>query len=332
MADSSYASVFPIPVDAYERSWSESELLVQINESIRIEDVSDLIQKTPFEFWTEWSHEHGERECKRLRNTRYALVRRFECATSEDVAEKEISKNLLYRLYLSLKVIRASKERFVALHYLVGKGNPTVRGSWRNEFDSELLDCEFEFPIRPEDLRELANVARQSLAIFANRTLSVTQAAYSLEIGYRAEFVNVKHLIWVVGLDALFSTDKNTTSAVVKKRISDFLGEDFVMYPDQREIDLPRLIGLSLNDALEEIYKLRNHFAHGTWPDSRWAGKVCRPRALGTGDINYSGMLLEAAVAILRACLRKILNDNELMDMFNNKAKMHAHFAARGIA
>jgi len=249
------------------------------------------------------------------------------------MAEKETSKNQLYRLYLTLKIIRATKERFLVLHYTLGDGNPRVEDSWRNEFDSELLDCEYGFSICPGDLYELARVAPQSLPILGNRTLSVTQAIYNLEIGCRAEFFNVRHLLWVVGLDALFSSKQweHRGADVIKKRIALFLGEDFAIYPDKRELHLPRLIGMSLRDSLDEIYKLRNHFAHGTWPDKSWAGKVCRPRAVGTGDVNYSGILVEAAAATLRGCLRKILSDDEWVSMFNDKKRMNAYFASRGL-
>jgi hypothetical protein len=328
VSNHSFASIFPLPVIAFGSTLRESDLLIRESESIRIEAVSNLIQQTPSNFWINWSYDHGASETNRLRNTQFALVRRFKCSSSNEGLEIEKSKNLLYRLYLSLKVIRATKERFVVLHYKLGHQEPTVRDFWRNEIDSELLDCEFGFSIRPEELCELAQIAQQSLGILGNRTLPVTQATYSLEIGYRAEFFNVQHLLWVIGLEALFSSKerKHQGSDVVKRRVLHFLGNDFLIYPQQRDSELPRLIGISLRDALNEIFVLRHDFAHGTWPASRWAGKVCRPTALGTGYVNYSGMLLEAAAAILRGCLRKILADENLVVMFNEKKRMNAYF------
>ena len=329
----SYASVFPLPVFNFEGGSAPSDLLVKVHDSIRVEDVSKLMQQTPPGFWTDWSFEHGEREAIRLKNTRYALVRRFECVDSEEMAEKETSKNLLYRLYLTLKVICPTKARYLVLHYDLKEENPTIRNTWRNEFDSELLDCEFGFPIRPVALCELAQMARESLDMLGNRTLPVTQATYNFEIGHRAEFVNVRHMLWVAGLEALFSSREwqHQGADVVKKRVGYFLGDNFVIYPDQRELGLPRLIGMSLRDVLGEIFDLRNHFAHGTWPDKGWAGKVCRPTATGVGHINYSGMLLEAAAATLRGCLRKILGDEKWINVFNDKAKMNSYFASRGL-
>ena len=172
-----------------------------------------------------------------------------------------------------------------------------------------------------------------SLEILGDRTLPVTQAVYSLEIGYRAEFFNVQHLLWVVGLDALFSSKKRKHQGadVVKRRVAHFLGDDFLIYPQQRESGLPKLIGMSLTDALDEIFVLRHNFAHGTWPARSWAGKICRPTAFGTGSVYYSGMLLEAAAATLRGCLRKILVDEDLLSMFNEKKRMNGYFQKLGI-
>lgn len=333
MSNQSYASVFPIHVNVFEGRWPESELHTQFCDSIKFEDVSALMEQTPPDFWTTWSHDFGQSETNRLRNTRYALVRRFECAGSEEAFEREKSKKLLYQFYLSLKVIRATKERFVVLPYTLGKGDPIVRDPWRNEFDNQLLDCEFGFPVRPGDLCELARISQQSIGILGDRRLPITQATYNLEIGYRAEFFNVRHLLWVVGLEALFSSRKrgHQGADVVKMRALNFLGEDFAIYDNQRESGLPRLIGISLRDALNEIYVLRNHFAHGTWPQNQWAGKVCRPLVFGTGHVTYSGMLLEAAASILRGCLRKILADDKWVSMFNDKKKMNAYFAELGL-
>jgi hypothetical protein len=325
----SYASIFPLPPDLIDIEWPEPRVLIQLYDSIRIENVSTLFEHTPSEFWTEWSCDFGQNESRRIRNTKYAIVRRFECADSDLAAELENSKHLLYRLYLSLKVVRATEDRFLVLHCTMEQGRVTTRDRWRNEFESKLLDHESGFPKRPEDLDEVARIAQNSLAILGDRTLPVTEAVYSLEIGYRAEFFNVQHLVWVVGLDALFSTDKNTTSAVVRTRIGEFLGEDFVIYPQNRDTDFPRLVGMSVRDSLKEIYDLRNYFAHGTWPNRDWAGKVCRTRVFGTAEVLYSGMLLETAVAVLRACLRKILTNTDLIAVFNDKAKVEAFFAAR---
>jgi hypothetical protein len=333
VAEFSYASVYPLPLDSVEKSWPEPDIFMTVEDGIQIEDVSKLIKETPTTFWKDWSYEHGELESKRLQNVRYALVRRFDCEESEELEEREQSKVLLYRLYLTLKVIRPTKQRFLVLHYAVANGRTRIKEPWRNDFDSELLDCESGFPLTLEDLKQLPPIARLSLKILGDRKFPVTQAVYNLEIGYRAEFFSVRHLLWVVGIDALFSSKKwaHQGADVVRKRVVEFLGKDFAIYPNDRDFGLPRLVGLSLDDALAEIYRLRNYFAHGSWPNKSWAGKHSRPLAFGGGHVNYSGVLLESAAAILRGCLRKILSDANWIEIFNDKKRMNKYFADRGL-
>jgi hypothetical protein len=187
--------------------------------------------------------------------------------------------------------------------------------------------------IRWKDLRELAKLAPSILKSLKTSSLPIAQAVQSLEIGYRADFFNVRHLLWVIGLDALFTSTEwqNRGTEVAVGRIKDFLGLDFEIYPEEAPTGLPSLGSLNLEGVLGDVYDLRNNLAHGTWPNKPWATKVSRRSADGLEDIYYATVLSEAASSILRGCLRKILADDQLVEMFNDKTKMNSHFAQRDL-
>ena len=276
----------------------------------------------------------SESEVTRLEQIRYALVRDLECEEADRPAEYEKSANALYHLYLGLKVIRPCAGVFQVFHYDLTERTSRLPRAERNNRETILCDYDVLNSVRWSDLQELMTLAPSILRVVSQDSL-ITDFAGDSKPGNRIprNFANVRHLLWVVGLDALFNSKKRTyrEADLTRRRVIDFLGNDFPIYSDQRSPYLPTLIGLSLKDSLSEMYVLRNHFAHGTWPDKQWAGRVCRRSADGTADIYYGDLLAEAASSILRGCLRKILAKDEFVDLFNNKAKMHAHFASRGL-
>ncbi len=331
MARTKHISICPVAVDAFDCDWPAAKLPLAIADSISAADVSQVVQETTFKPLSPLLV--SESEVTRLEQIRYALVRDLECEEADRPAEYEKSANALYHLYLGLKVIRPCAGVFQVFHYDLTEGAPRLPRAERNNRETILCDYDVLNSVRWSDLQELMTLAPSILRVVRTPLLPISQAIQNLEIGYRADFANVRHLLWVVGLDALFNSKKRTyrEADLTRRRVIDFLGNDFPIYSDQRSPYLPTLIGLSLKDSLSEMYVLRNHFAHGTWPDKQWAGRVCRRSADGTADIYYGDLLAEAASSILRGCLRKILAKDEFVDLFNNKAKMHAHFASRGL-
>jgi hypothetical protein len=314
-----HVSVCPVFVDHFECDWPDASLPLSLGDSISIANVSQLARETT--------------EVSGLKGVRYALVRDFECEGSERPSENDRSESALYGLYLGLKVIRPTAGVFQVFHYDLSQGVPRRPRISRNNRETIVSDCERLNTIRWNDVKELAKLSPSILKSLKTPTLPIAQAVQSLEIGYRADFSNVRHLLWVIGLDALFTSTEwqNRGTEVAVGRIRDFLGLDFDIYPEETPTGLPSLGRLNLEDVLSDVYDLRNNLAHGTWPNKPWATKVSRRSADGLDDIYYTTVLSEAASSILRGCLMKILAENQLVEMFNDKTKMNAHFAQRDL-
>jgi len=329
---SEHISLCPISVEHLEDDPSNL-LPLKISDSLFVEDVSEILHETAFDPLV--PQYYSKEEVGGLTKAKYALVRRIECEDGEEPNTRAESVRMLYQFYIGLKAIRPTTGRFQVLHYDMGVPKPRLPAGERNDYATILCDCEILNRVRIKDLMELVKLAPCISRTLISAKNPISQAAQSLEIGYRADFLNVRHLLWVVGLDALFTSTewKNQGKDVAVGRIRDFLGLDFQIYPEQpfAGFDLPTLGSLLLKDVVEQIYKLRNDFAHGTWPDKQWAGRVCR-RSLDPGrDIYYAEQLSEAASATLRGCLRKILSDSQSVEIFSDKAKMNSYFASRGL-
>ena len=262
-------SICPISPVGRESFQSGPNLPVKIADSLSFADVSEIFRETAFDSLALLFPNKSELEA--LKRVRYGLVREFECADGDRHLEDEKSAQMLYCLYLGLKVIQPFSGRFQIFHYDLGQPIPRLPRGARNDFATILCDSECLNRIRPIDLDELKAFAPLLLTVLKNGTLPVSQAMQSLEIGYRADFLNVRHLLWVVGLDALFTSTEweNQGTRLAARRIAHFLGSGFQVSSSELFSDL----GLSapaspnLSDALRDIYKLRNHFAHGAWPE-----------------------------------------------------------------
>ena len=331
MARIKHLSISPVSANIFGCDWPSESLPVSIGDSVSVADVSSIIAETNFDLLSPLLI--SESQIRGLQNIRYALVREFECDDTEKPAEDEKSANILYSLHLGLKVIRPCAGVFQVFHYdLSQTGSRLPRGA-RNNRGTIVSDCETLNSIRWTDVQELANLGSSILKVLKTPSLPISQAMQSLEIGYRSEFVNSRHLLWVVGLDALFTSTewRNQGAEVAVGRIEDFLGAGFQIYPPPEDPWQPPVLSLTLHDALPDIYKLRNHLAHGSWPDKQWVGKVCRRSANGLEDIYYGTVLSEAASAALRGCLKKILAEERWVDLFNDKPKMNTYFASHGL-
>ena len=333
---SQHISTCPISAHYLEEESAGVKLPLKLAESLYVEDVSDILEKTNFDPLIDQFYSKSEVES--LRRTRYALTRRFACEDWVSHEENRNSEALLYQLYLGLKMIRPSGGRFEVLHYDLDQAVPRLPRGSRNDYSTIPCDCDlliWPFNLQ-SDLDELAALTPSILGTLKDARNPISQAVNSLEIGYRGDFLNVRHLLWVIGLDALVTSTEweNRGKEVAIERVTDFLGTNFEIYPEKPHPNYssgPTLPNLKLKEVVHDVYRLRNDFAHGTWPDKAWAGKVSRRSADDARDIYYAEVLSEAASSILRGCLRKIFADPHFVQRFRDKTKMNDHFRARGL-
>jgi hypothetical protein len=306
VARTKYFSICPIFISGSDPS--TPSLPIPVSDAVSLDDVSKIVEETDFGALTPLAYDSSEANI--LRRVKYAFVRHFECSDLETRAEYEKSADLFYRLYLGLKVLRPRAGRYQVFHYETVSARPWLPRMERNDYATIPCDCDSFNKLRWADLLELASIGPFLANASKIGRLPISQALQSLEIGYRADFLNVRHLLWVVGLDALFTATEwaNQGASLAVDRITEFLGRDFPIYSEEWHPEFG-LTTIKLNEVLSDVYKLRNRFAHGAWPNKQWAGRVCRRSVDLSRDIYYAEVLSETASVVLRGCLRKILQD-----------------------
>ena len=155
-----YISICPISVGWSEDDWADSRLPLKISDSLYVEDVSEIVRNTSLNIFV--PQFYSQEEVDAVKQTRYALVRHFECDDQGRPDQDEESARVLYRLYLGLKVIRPTAGRYQVFHYDMSQSIPRLPRGSRNDHATILCECELLNCIRWIDLQELAAIAPSS--------------------------------------------------------------------------------------------------------------------------------------------------------------------------
>lgn len=139
------------------------------------------------------------------------------------------------------------------------------------------------------------------------------------EKAYLEQDTDIRHLLRVMALEALFSSGNKYGKKALVPRMGKFLGEDADLYEQYRnafQLGLPRM---PLKQVVSDVCDLRNRIAHGEPIPDRW---LQRDRRFGQGySLNRADELREAATSMMSASWRKLLGDS-LQQVFADKSKV----------
>lgn len=311
--------------------FDKSLLPFEIAQGVQLADVQSLMAGADIDYW-ERSGFLSKRDVQAIKQWRYALVHTFQAEEGQSYPEKE-SEELIHRIFWGLRIVRPSRTPYEYLQARLFSGNKIDPFSYSHR-ERELLfvpDSETLNEIRTRDALELHSITPTLLRVYETNCKFVMRAIRNLEVGYISIFADVQQLLWVTGLDSLFTSHKwkHNGMWVATERIKKFLGPDYRIYKDG---DLPPYIATptqTVADVARDVYRLRNFFAHGEWPGQEWTKERFR-NGVGAEPIAYAEMLREATSVLLRASLVKILKE-DLLDLFGNKQKMNTYFTRFGL-
>lgn len=314
----------------WDQPFDISSLPFDIVQGVQLADVRKMMESANFDLWAK--EYLSKQDIKELKSWRYGLMHVYEAEEHlQSYPEKE-SKELVHKVFLGLRIVRPTRQPYASLQAKL-RDHLTIDPFTFSHPEPILMVPEAEIlnVVRTQDAQELRAIAPALLKAFESEYRPVTRAIRNLEVGYNTDFVDVQHLLWVTGLDSLFTSRewKNRGSWVAAERIKKFLGADYRIYKDG---DLPSYLPTpktTVADVVTDVYKLRNYFAHGEWPGKEWTEKPFR-QAVADEPVSYADMLREASSVILRASIANILKE-DLLDLFGDKMRMNAHFAQFGI-
>lgn len=142
---------------------------------------------------------------------------------------------------------------------------------------------------------------------------------YFAEMARREDDARVRHVLRVMALEALVSTDKTYGFNVLLQKLPKLLGAQTDIYSQYRNSDQPFLPPLILLSVLRDVCTLRNKVAHGDAIPDRWLARNCRHTIVGQ-QLNYCEELLEASTGMLSLAWQTII-DSRLQVPFGTKDK-----------
>jgi hypothetical protein len=152
---------------------------------------------------------------------------------------------------------------------------------------------------------------------------------YFAEMARKEEDSRVRHLLRVMALEALVSTDKNYGLNALRK-LPKLLGAETDIYSQYRNSNQPLLPPLIISGVLRDVCGLRNKVAHGDAIPDPWLVRNCRHTIVGQ-QLNYCEELLEASTGMLSLAWRTII-DGRLQVHFGTKDRMEAYFAMEKVS
>ena len=140
------------------------------------------------------------------------------------------------------------------------------------------------------------------------------------EMARRERDARVRHVLRVMALEALVSTDKTYGFRALRPKLPMLLGPQTDIYAQYRNSDQPFLPPLILLNVLRDVCAFRNKVAHGDAIPDLWLARNCRHTIVGE-QLNYCEELLEASTGMLSLTWQTII-DSRLQVHFGMKDRM----------
>jgi hypothetical protein len=320
-------TVTPVPplADVYHGGqFPLGDLPLEVGPGVFLADVHEQITNADYSLWAR--DYLSKEDVKKLQGWRYALVHYFDSEEYLTSHDEESSRALVQQVFLALRMVRPSWVPYEFLRAVIrpdGSFHPSAFSKTGARLPVPW--CDTANYIREKDTELLRAVVPILLRAYDTKCLPVQRAARILEVGYTSESNDVKQLMWVTALDALFTSEAHWGSDLAARRIQHLIGHATRVYDPTDFPSYMPIPSLTVKEVLPDIYKLRNKFAHGEWVPKEF---LDRPGYLGKGgtQLNYADVILEATSMILRTSLVKILKD-DLLDIFRSKDALDWYFS-----
>ena len=314
--------VFGLPEPYTDKDvFSSKDLPFEIWPNVFLSDVREQMKGLDLTLWArEYLSKH---DVEKIQGWKYALIHYYDEEQYLHSDAELQSRDLLHKIFIGLRIVRPSRVPWQYLHARIEpNGNLDASGFSRAEVPLTVLPCDLWAPIRRNDAGLLKAIVPALLKAYEANCEPLTRAMRVLEMGYITPFPDVKQLLWVTGLEALFTSATYHGAPVVIHRIRQFLGSKTRVY-EQADFHIGVSVpSLTLKNVLQDIYTVRNRLAHGEWIPGEF---LSRPGYPG-GAKSYADILVEATGIVLRLALTRIFKES-LLETFGDKDKLDRYFS-----
>ena len=292
------ATVAPIPQASLDVDLDRLIDLLPLH-NLTIEDVSNLLAEKHFALWKE---NHSEGRLKHVGQAKIGMVHRFG-STAHIGKDEQESKDLVERAIACLRIIRPARGRFQTIQLqIVNDAEVDVfRFTRPQEIQPNIPESDVLNTIRTRDFLTLQNVLPKFLSLEDGGPPHVFRAVRYFLTGYSDIHEPVAQvLIWVAGIEAMLTGGETVEASELLRELFISLNGDWNIYEDSALFESTKM-DIRVHQIGEDMFKLRDRFAHGGGIPDEWVG---RPgRASTAGSVEYAEVLREGSAAILRKLL-----------------------------
>jgi hypothetical protein len=326
-----------------EKTWDNGEefdlklLPFDIGQGVTIEDVSTLLSPESFNEYI--TGEMGQRSIKRLKETRYALVHRYERAPiivdGEKVGEVDYDQNsfdLLRKIAACLRLIRPMRQDTGLMYGKILPNGQFDLIGFEHPYDLlETPQNQKHFKLRTRDAEELKNLLPEFLRAMNGEFWKFRMSVQFHELGhFQHRDKKARFLLWASGIESIYTSHDydHQGGLVATERIKWFLGESTSIYPKGELLDLTKDPNLTLGSILADLYECRNFHAHGDKLNDHFLKDTLRDGIDNNSRVIVYEVLFEAQSFVIRSSLLRILRDG-LLDHFADAGPAQAYFGAQ---
>lgn len=173
-------------------------------------------------------------------------------------------------------------------------------------------------------LPEVCYARMRAFSSWTHPYKSVHRALVLFCQGYSVNLIDLRQMLWAAGLDCLFSSKldrQKQGSRTISDRLCKLWGDTFQPYS---RVSVPvhqSRPPLELHNVVMDAFKLRNAYVHGKEIPQTWFSD---PN--GHPETGYAYQLVECTEIILRLTLLRIFEDQALMNVFLDPARLDGYF------
>jgi hypothetical protein len=326
-----------------EKTWDNGEefdlrlLPFDIGQGVTIEDVSTLLNPESFNEYI--TGEMGQRSIKRLKETRYALVHRYERAPiivdGKKVGEVDYDQDsfdLLRKIAACLRLIRPMRQDTGLMYGKILPNGQFDLIGFEHPYDLlETPQNQKHFKLRTRDAEELKTLLPEFLRAMNGEFWKFRMSVQFHELGhFQHRDKKARFLLWASGIESIYTSHDydHQGGLVATGRIKWFIGENSSIYPKGELLDLIKDPNLTVGSILDDLYQCRNYHAHGDKLNDHFLKDTLRDGIDNNSRVSVYEVLFEAQSFIIRTSLLKILRDR-LLDHFADASPAQAYFSAQ---
>lgn len=272
---------------------------VLITDGVSLEDVSGQLRPQHFDLWRDYLSQEDRRS---MPNVRYALVHRFNSPGHVGRQEEE-SKDLVYRTFLCLRLIRPTRSRYSAIQFKQAGPDSIDVFSFTHpsKIPIYIPDSEVLNHFSDADFSNLRRLIGPFLQVAKHGPENLRRAIRYYESGYSSVFdPAIQVMVWTMGLEAVVATsDEIPSRRDLLERINELVAFDRDIYEDSPLTEFEPTPVVQVKAVIYDLLSLRSRLSHGGWFPAAWEHKLTR-KSIDGRVVSYFEILRETASFLLR--------------------------------